>query len=236
MTTTVITRLFANKKGAQAVADRLWFERFPRDAVEVIAAKDGEDADSVKSRMLRGRVQDSAVQAYADGVMGGNALLIVRATYKPLQAPQIARGMLAQAETLDVGASPEEYKFKEPIKQGSATRVLTTHPRILTLPPEDDGVRRGTVTGPDGWGIPLVIKKKDRGSVIKGGRFMSRAFWPMPLLSRKPRKADSAMRGGGYMSRIFWPMPLVTNNKRSNSVIRGGKLFTRGLGFPMISR
>jgi hypothetical protein len=42
---------------------------------------------------------------------------------------------------------------------------------------------------------------------------MSKLFWPMPLVSRKPRGL-SVIRGGGFMSRYFWPMPLVARRSK----------------------
>ncbi len=228
--TTVITRLYADEEAAQRTARRLRFEGFPGNAVQVISAA-GLDRDTLLSRMDRAMVPDEAARGYVDKVSAGNSLLVIRATYKPLGAARIARETVASSPALASGVSPEESWVKDP--PDHAPSVLKDHPRFMTLPIEPEDYRPQLISRE--LGIPLLSRHKEKRSAISGGRFMSKAFWPMPLVTRK-RKANSAMSGTRHMSRMFWPMPLVSTKERKNSVIRGGAHpISRALGWPTIS-
>lgn len=227
--TTVITRLYADKAQAEKVANRLHWEGFPRNAVRVISA-DGGDQDVTKGRLARADVNEAVVGDYASQVVSGASALIIQATYKPLGAARIAREIVEKSGALD---APSEYNdYYMPERPDHAPSVLKDHPRFMTLPLEPEDYRGGPISRE--LGIPLLSRHKQRNSAIRGGRHVSKAFWPMPLVSRG-RTAKSAIRGGAYMSKMFWPMPLVTTKPRKNSVIRGGSLpLSRMLGWPPI--
>lgn len=225
--TTVITRLFADKKTADMVANRLTWEGFPKSALRVIADAD----DALHERMESARVDEAARPVYAEKIGAGAALLVVHATYKPLGAARIAREVTERAGAIDVGAVPDDTWFPDGPER--APSILKDHPRFMTLPLDPEDYRGGPISRE--LGIPLLARKRKRNSAMRGGGHMSRFFWPMPLVIRK-RSARSAISGGAHMSRFFWPMPLVTTKKRKNSVIRGGALpLSRALGWPTIS-
>lgn len=231
--TTVITRLYADEEAASATARRLGWEGLPARAVEVIGGK-GMSRDEIARRMTRAAVHEASVGAYAERVAAGNALLVVRATYKPLGAAQITRDVTARSKTIDMAGVVDEHFFRDP--PDHAPSVLKDHPRLLSLDLDAGEYKGGPISAE--LGIPLLTRgHRNRPiRVYKGGRHMSRAFWPMPLLSKK-RSSSSAIHGGRFMSKAFWPMPLITRKERTRSVIRGGALpFSRALGLSTILR
>ena len=229
--TTVITRLYADQGKAEKVAKRLHWEGFPKYALQVISA-DGKDSDAVRSRLERADVNNEVLSDYAAKISSGAAALVIQATYKPLGAANIARDIVEKSDALDSASDYNDYFV--PSRPDHAPSILKDHPRLMTLPLEPDDYRGGPVSRE--LGIRLLSAHKSRNSAIRGGRHVSKAFWPMPLVTSK-RKANSAMHGGRHMSRAFWPMPLVTTKPRKNSVIRGGALpFSRLMGWPTISR
>lgn len=231
--TTVITRLYADEEAARAIARRLSWEGLPARALQVISG-DGKSRETIAEKMQSAGVHVTAVPAYSERVAGGNALLVVRATYKPLGAAQIARDATARSKAIEVRGVIDDYYFADP--PDNAPSVLKDHPRFLSLDLEPGEYKGGPISAE--LGIPLLTRgHRNRPlHVFKGGKFVSRAFWPMPLLSRK-RKANSAIHGGRYMSKLFWPMPLITKKERTRSVIRGGALpFSRAFGMPTIIR
>jgi hypothetical protein len=120
-----------------------------------------------------------------------------------------------------------------PDRPSHAPSILESHPLFLTRRIDQLPFSPG---GPisRGLGPQLLLKSRRRDSAIRGGKFMSKIFWPMPLLKDK-KSADSAIRGGKYMSKAFWPMPLISRKKRNLSVIHGGALpLSRALGFPAV--
>ena len=223
--TTIITRLFKDEAAARNAARKLQFKGFPARSITVISGKDAE------ARMKRADVHASAAKKYADSLSSGGAVLAIAATYKPLGAARIAREYLAGQDTVDVGKVTEEHFVKD--RPDRAPSVLKDHPRFLTASPSSTDYNGGPITA--GIGFRLLNDRKGRRSVKSGGGFMSRMFWPMPLLSRKPR-SKSVMSGGRFMSRSFWPAPLLSTRPRSNSVIKGGDLpFSRTLGWPPLT-
>lgn len=228
--TNVITRLYADTTKAEAVANRLRWEGFPRNSVRVISA-DGGDDGAIRARLSRADVNDAIIGAYASKLADGAAALVIQATYKPLGAARIAREIVAKSDAIDGASEFNDYYM--PDRPDHAPSVLKDHPRFMTLPLEPEDYRGGPISRE--LGIRLLSPRKSRNSAIRGGRHISKAFWPMPLVS-KGRRATSAMSGGRHMSRAFWPMPLVTTKPRKNSVIRGGSLpLSRMLGWPPIS-
>lgn len=231
--TTVITRLYADEEAARAIARRLGWEGLPARALQVISG-DGMARDAIAGKMRTAGVHETAVSAYSERVAGGNALLVVRATYKPLGAAQIARDVTARTKTIDVAGVVDDHYFADP--PDKAPSVLKDHPRFLSLDLDPGEYKGGPISAE--LGIPLLTRgHRNRPlHVYKGGKHVSRMFWPMPLISRK-KKANSAIHGGRYMSKLFWPMPLISRKVRTRSVIRGGALpFSRALGMPTISR
>jgi hypothetical protein len=226
--TTVFTRLYANEKKARSVQDRLRFLGFPPNALQVIP----QGGDDLVHRMVRAKVPADAAAIYADKLVEGRALLVVRATYKPLGAPTIARDILSRSDALDSGVHPEEAYFAD--GPDHAPSVLQSHPRFLTLPLEAEDFPPGPITSR--VGMPLTSTRRTSRSAMSGTRYMSRMFWPMPLLTKK-RTSRSAMGGTRHMSRLFWPMPLLSSKPRSNRVIRGGALpLSRALGWSTLWR
>jgi hypothetical protein len=227
--TTIITRLFEDENTARYVAERVLFIGVPSRAISVISKDSAPDAKALKSKLAGAKVHEGAIDAYAKHIAKGNALVVVRATYKPLTAATKVRDLMKKRETIDVANVVNDYYVADgPQKTPS---ILNEHPLFLTVRMDRSGYEGGPVTR--GLGIRLLSERKERSSAKRGGGFMSRAFWPMPLLTSKPRKS-SVIKGGRPMSRSFWPMALLSSNKRSNSVIKGGDLpLSRSLGWPL---
>ena len=229
--TTIITRLFPSRESAAAVAADLDLKRFPRRAVHVITSSSDEGAEAVSAQLERLEVDPAAATAYTDHLTKGDtALLVVRATYKPLGAARIAREALADADTIDVGQVPDDIYV--PDRPERTPSVLTDHPHMLMLPMADDEIPRGPVTGNF---FRLLSPHRTKMSAMSGDNRMSRFFWPMPLLKRH-RTANSAIHGGRVMSRRFWPQKLLLSGPRRKAVIPGGgHPMSRLFGWPLIS-
>ncbi|WP_439522681.1 hypothetical protein [Marivita sp.] len=228
--TKVISRLFADAAKAQAVKADLLSKGFPTKAVLTFGAEDKPGADDLKNLGM----EKKTATAYAKNIGKGSTAMVVLATYKPLGAARIAREAFAATETIDVGdLSEETYVKEEPKGATESVSVLKDHPLFLTRRRDIEEHRPGLVSQSLGLRM-LLPHKTGKRSVIRGGRYMSRSFWPMPLLT-KNRHSDSVISGGKYISKYFWPMPLVTTSERRNSVIpNGGTPFSRMLNLPLL--
>ena len=218
--TTVITRILKDEAEAHRAVAKFMRKAFPENAVEVIA---GGDAESLPDRLREAQVDESAIARYAEAIAKGNAALVARVTYRPLNAPRIAREILEERDPVDMGGVTEDRYFTDP--PDKAPSVLKNHPRFLT-----ERIRGG---GPVMGAITIIKRKKPTSAVGKEGH-VSRRFWPMPLLSTKERRIK-VYRGGRFFSKYFWPMPLLSTKPRGLSVIEGGgPVFSRKLGWPTI--
>lgn len=229
--TTVITRLFQDEQTARYVAEKIVFLGVPSRAVSVISKESGADADVLKSKMVRAKVHETAVDAYLHHIHEGKAVVVVRATYKPLTAATKVRESMAKRDTIDVADVVDDYYMPDGPEKASS--VLKEHPHFLTVRIDKTGYEGAPISR--GLGFRLLSARKNRGSAIRGGGFKSLMFWPMPLLSRKERK-KSVISGGRYVSQSIWPMALLSRKPRSNSVVKGGDLpLSRALGWPPVS-
>ncbi|QGX99527.1 hypothetical protein EI983_15125 [Roseovarius faecimaris] len=213
--TTVITRLFDEQEARKAV-EKLLDRRLPRRAIDLIPAPPGRAKTDLKARMSRAGVHDSAIDAYAEALKKGRALLVVRATHVPLTAATITRTELAKRKAIPVKGITDDYYM--PDGPDHAPNILKDHPLFLTMRIDRSRYEGRPIS--EGLGLRLLSPRRDRRSAIGGSRHVSRAFWPMPLISRKERNS-SVIRGGRFVSRGFWPMPLVTRTERSNKTFRG---------------
>ncbi|WP_299282940.1 hypothetical protein [uncultured Tateyamaria sp.] len=226
--TNIISRVFEDEAAARYAAERIVFRGVPSRDVKVIA---GSDAEATNAKMAQAEVDDGTMSAYASALEKGQAVLVVRATYKPLTAATVVRDLLSKMDTIDVGDVVEDYYRVDGPEVASS--VLKEHPLFLTVRFDRTGYSGGPVTKGLGW--RMLSQRRARTSAIRGGGFKSRVFWPMPLLSTKQRK-KSVISGGRYMSKAFWPMALLSTKPRSNSVIKGGDLpLSRALGWPAVS-
>ncbi len=220
--TTIITRLMPDQAAAQSAADRLQFKGVPKRACDVIVA-----SDKAEARMQRAQVHPDAIAAYSKALAAGNAVLVVRTTYKPLGAAQMTRDILAKRDTIDAGNVTED--FFVPGKPEKARSVLKDHPLILSLPVP---APRGPVSSE--FGLRL-LKEHRRKRDLKHNNPMSAKFWPGKLISRKSR-SSSVISGGRYMSQMFWPGKLLSTKPRHKKVIPGGGFpFSRMFGMKTVS-
>jgi hypothetical protein len=230
--TTVITRLYGDPKTAAEAAGRLKWNGLPANAVRVITSDGPAAGGDLDARLARAGVDPAAVPTYTRAVAAGGAALVVRATYVPLGAARITRETLAKTKSVDSGGVVEEYYVSE--GPDPAPSVLKSHPRFLSLDLKPGEYKGGPISAD--LGIRLLSKRERKSRVYHGGRYMSKWFWPMPLLATK-RSASSAIKGGAHMSKVFWPMPLLSRKERTRSVIRDGALpFSRALGMSTVTR
>ncbi|MEO1293234.1 MAG: hypothetical protein AAFV62_10450 [Pseudomonadota bacterium] len=231
--TTIITRLLPSETAANALKMRLLEERVPKRAISVITAGSGESTASLTTRLTDAMVHESAAAAYAPAMGSGAAVLVVRATYKPLGVALMTRRMLAGVETVATNAAPEDYFM--PDKPDRELPILEEHPRFLTVPPRAGETRTGTIS--DRYGFKLLSDRKERTSAMSGGGFMSQKFLPVPLLSSRKPRDGSVMSGGKHMSTMFWPMPLIKDMPRAMSTIPGGgPIFSSFMGWKTTSK
>ncbi|MBS0122630.1 hypothetical protein [Thetidibacter halocola] len=225
--TNVITRLYATEEAARAVAAKVRQAGLPPRAVHVITG--GVEAAAL-TRLL---VPEAGAQALVKAMGTEKALLVVQATYRPLGAARITREIVAESNTLPLDESVQEFKVKEE-PPGTGTGAGIAHRRFLTMPPRPGDMPRGPITG--GLGLPLLIDRHGRHSVIRGGALVSRMFWPMPHVVRH-RASRSVLPGTRFMSRFFWPMPLLMPRAKRPSVIQGGALpLSQAFGWPTVIR
>ena len=220
--TTLISRLFADEATARRAVHRLTFRGFPSRTCTVIT-----DSDTAEARMTRAKVHESALAPYKAALAAGNAVLVVQADYRPLNAARLAREILGKFETLDASGATEEYKRAwEPER---APSVMKDHPLFFSV--VDIPVPHGPVTANFG----MRTTKPHSNKRPLSNKRASRLFWPMPLLSKKKR-SSSVMRGGRTMSAMIWPMPLLSSKPRRKSVIPGGGTpLSRRLGMRTVS-
>lgn len=224
MTTTVISRAYADERSAIGIQGRLYRQGFPRHQITVVSPN-GETTQKVTERLTRALMPEDAAKTYAARIADGASVVIVRATYKPLGAVRIANETFATSGALDIDL--DEEQFRVPTPKDHAPSILKDHPLFLTMRPRGD-VERGTMS--EQFGLRLLSARKTRHSVISGGKLM------LGGRVKTGRVATSAKRGGGYMSRAFWPMPLLSKKKRGLSVTRdGGHPLSRLLGWPTTS-
>jgi hypothetical protein len=199
--TKVITRLYESAEKARSVReDLIETHRFSPRIVELYT-----DGDGLAKALTSEQVAANTAKEYEKRVKEGAAVLLVRAGYRPLQAPQITRDVAERMGALDMGDLVQEVAVKERPER-FAGKILHDHPRLLTRQHAPD---RTTFHMAD-WPIPLISRHKPiRESIVPPHAYM--ANWPIPHLSdRKPADRFAFPR---HARMAAYPVPLLSKRK-----------------------
>ena len=119
-------------------------------------------------------------------------LVVVRAPFTPFGAARKAMDIVDATPSVDSAVADNNTLVSETIRRELTLSVMTNH-RLFLTDTKEMARNNGRISTGFGW--RLLSRRKEKSSVIRGGRFMSRAFWPMALLSSKKSKL-SVYRGG----------------------------------------
>ncbi|MEM9971976.1 MAG: hypothetical protein AAF762_12885 [Pseudomonadota bacterium] len=222
---TVITRLYGDAKSARGVRERLYREGFPRHSMSLISADTDEKQADIQRKLEGALVPEEVSQAYVSRVLEGASLVVVRATYKPLNAVRIAEETFATSGALPTNLPVEKFRIRPPADR--APRVNKEHPRFFTRPPGSDHLG-----GPlaDQFGFRTLSAQQRRDSVMRKPR---RIFGEGIM---RTRSGTSVISGRFFLSKYFWPAPLLSSDERKRSVIEGGgNPLSRLLGWSTLS-
>ncbi|MEM1066784.1 MAG: PucR family transcriptional regulator, partial [Pseudomonadota bacterium] len=198
--TNIITRYFDSAKQARAAKHELIHRRGL--SVRIIDLFDS--ADGLAETLTDAHVEPETARAYAERVAQGGAVLLVRATYKPLGVAQTTRDVMREMGAANLGPLTEEVYVKD--ERGAGLSILTDHPHMLTRRRDPDS----TTFHMADWPFPLIIRRKPFvASDVPGHRHMTSAFYPL-LMDYTP-----------YVKSIFprharmanWPIPLLSKRK-----------------------
>jgi len=223
MKTTVISRLYKDEASARGMRERLYRARFPRHTLSVVTPADAEDAEGLQSKIEATLVPADAAKVYAAKLADGACLVVVRATYKPLNAVRIATSVFESSGAISSGLETERFVVATP--PDPSPSILKDHPRFLTQAPSAAWqVPRLS----DQMGVRLLSSPKRRDSVQRPAK---RIFGEG---IRRASRKTSTLAAGTHLSKVFWPTPLLSKRKRTLSVIPGGgHPFSRLLGWPL---
>jgi hypothetical protein len=169
--TTIITRLYADRKAARAVRKRLLKEKFRESDVDLVAAQEGDDAARIEAALSRAMVHESAVRAYA-GRIG---------------ARRIARGILADSNAIDAADAVEDHEVKlppTPAHERIFPKVLKDHPLFFRVD-GDPGTGREPQTFSQLTGIPALTNWRPGGQRLTG---RPGPILPFKTIDDRPRK------------------------------------------------
>jgi hypothetical protein len=190
--TTIITRLYPDLATAQGVVAALQANGHAASTIDIITQSGDGDA---AARMRGARVPAASAAAYGPGIAKGAALVVVRAPFAPMGAARDAMKVVNRTASIDVGLEDEDVYIREQPKLETSGKVLSGTVFYMTNPFRPHG--HGHILGAN----PL-LPHRTRTSAIPGGRHMSKAFWPMKLVSTN-RQAGSAISGGMLFSHMF---------------------------------
>ena len=120
--TTIITRLYKDEQTANGVAQALLENHFRQKMLDVIVK--GGDTETL---MTEAKVPAGVAAGYAEGINGGNALLVVRA---PFGGSEEARMIVDQTVSISGDSTYLAAQNPRRIKD----YILTDHPHIMTTP------------------------------------------------------------------------------------------------------
>lgn len=205
--TQVITRYFETEEKTRSVRKTLELEGFPRKALRVFT-----DPKSVVDALTAEHVDPATAKAYADRLKSGGAVLLAKATFKPLGAAKLTRQVTADMGAVDMGDLSQEVYVKD--KPGQTDSVLTDHPLFLS---RKKGAPRRKGNYMADWPIPLISRRKPADE-FGFPRHARMANWPIGLLLSGSKRYgrfpfDLLIPGQKYMAKFPFGH-LVSHSRR----------------------
>jgi hypothetical protein len=226
--TTIVSRLYESAETANRVAGKLREEGFPDSTLSVIK-------DARKKPITEAQVDEDAAAKYVKAMKDGEgrALFVCRAPFTPFGAARRAQEVADSEAAIDAGVENENrFVSDEPdIERLKGEKILTDHPLMLTSKSYvGSGWSNWTLSGV--FDIPLIKRReKAPDNLIHG--YMSKKFWPQPLLSKKPRK-KSVMDDAPLMTARFFPT-VTTPSEPKNSVMEGQPRISERFGWKTLT-
>lgn len=201
--TTIISRLYDSPDTAEAAADALRAAGHDPDTIAIVAPAAGTDAETAISAAGVGHV---SAAAYARAMPPGAALLVVRAPFTPFgrarSAMRIADGFGPRPVP---GTNPDQHVPDQP-RPRIFHPAIGRHAHVLTFDmPPHIARRRGLVSA--AFGLPLLTGGRVRPAGLPSGWRLTGGLLPL-LWRRRPRR--SLLPAGSFLSRLFWPLPLLS--------------------------
>ncbi|MFK7745290.1 MAG: PucR family transcriptional regulator [Roseobacter sp.] len=168
--TQVITRYFESASKTLAAKRTLQFERVPRKDLLVYT-----EAKGLVDALTAEHVDPETAKAYAERLKKGGAVLLVRATYRPLGAAKLARQVTAAMGPADMGGLTEEVYVKD--RPAKAASILNEHPLFLSRSKDRSSAGHYMADFP----IPLISRRKPA-DTFAFPRHARMASWPIGLL------------------------------------------------------
>lgn len=176
--TTVITRLYQDNKTAGSVVSALKEAGFPDDTIDVLAAGESDLAEA----LAKARVPAAAAETYAGEISGDTTLVVVRAPFTPFGAARKAIEIADATPAAPSAVTDNNAHISDTMKRELTLSVMTDH-RLFLTDTKEMARNNGRISTGFGW--RMLSRRQKKTSAISGGRFMSRAFWPMALLMKK---------------------------------------------------
>ncbi|MEM7718637.1 MAG: hypothetical protein AAF222_05495 [Pseudomonadota bacterium] len=208
---TVITRLYEDEPSAKGVRGRLFRLGFPKHMTSLISSADAPDLAGLQRKIEQALVPADTAVALAREVSFGASLVVVRATYKPLNAVRLANETFASSGALSLELTKDPVRVKAPFDH--APNILKDHPLFLTLPLAPEQVRP---LASERLGLRLLSFPRRRDSVMRPPKHI---FGEGLRRKRKP----IALKTGQHMSSYFWPTPLISKKARPLSILPEGR-------------
>ncbi len=197
--TQVITRYFEDVNAAGAVKRALHSKGFPLSDLRLLT-----EAKSATRALSNARVLPKSIKAYEKKLAKGGAVLLAKATFKPLGAAQLVRSMTSEmGAAVMKGAVEEVYVIDKP---GRPRPILSAHPRMMTRKRQ----AQSSTFHMANWPIQLLSKRKPKDE-FAFPRHSRMASFPIPLLSR--RKPGDAFAFPRHARMANFPIPLISKRK-----------------------
>mgnify|MGYP001817197577 FL=1 len=220
--TKIITRYFDSLATAKSVKHELVYrQRFSLRILDIY-----DSADGLAEKLERANVDPDTARTYEARMADGGAVMLVRATYKPLGVAKIARETMDDMGAMQLeGANEEVYIRDEP---NLGLNVLTDHPLFLTRPRDPDT----TTFHMANWPIPLISRNRPSLTPLIDPHTRM-AKWPIPLISDRKPYTGSAFSRHARMAN--WPMPLISRRKPYTKSIFGRHARMASFPIPLLS-
>jgi hypothetical protein len=228
--TTIVSRLYESADTANRVADTLREEGFPDSTLSVIT-------DAKKKPITEAQVDDKDAAKYVKAMKDGDgrALFVCRAPFTPFGAARRAQEVADGETAVDAGVENENRHVSQTpdIDAMKGEKVLSDHPLMLTNKSYvGSGWSNWTLSGV--FDIPLVKRRKEPpDTVIRGGAYVSKSFWPQPLLSNKPRKR-SVLDDAPHMTGKYYQL-ISTPEEPKRSVMEGQPRISERFGWKTLT-